>query len=234
MRPALVATSHGTSDPAGQAAIAALVDAVREQLPGVDVHEAFVDVQSPRPDEVTATLGGRVTVVPLLLAPGFHARVDIARAARAPESSAAATLGPDRRLVAVLVRRLLESGVRDGDTLVLGAAGSHDPAALACFEQIARDLGAAVGQIVPIGYVGGNGRPLEDVVREARQADRRVVVSSLLMAPGFFHGRLAVSGADVVTRPLLDGDPPDPRLVELVIDRHDAALTRFASARSGG
>ncbi len=47
MTPRLVAVSHGTSSPAGQTAVAGLVDAVRHRLPGVDVSEAFVDVQEP-------------------------------------------------------------------------------------------------------------------------------------------------------------------------------------------
>ncbi|MFI5428158.1 hypothetical protein [Aeromicrobium sp. UC242_57] len=39
------------------------------------------------------------------------------------------------------------------------------------------------------------------------------------MAPGFFHHRLSRCGADVVTRPLLDGTDVDPAMVSLVLDR---------------
>ncbi|MDD9205311.1 CbiX/SirB N-terminal domain-containing protein, partial [Georgenia sp. 10Sc9-8] len=45
--PALVACSHGTSDPDGRAAIAALVRAVAARLTGVTVLPSFVDVQDP-------------------------------------------------------------------------------------------------------------------------------------------------------------------------------------------
>jgi sirohydrochlorin ferrochelatase len=228
-----VATSHGTSSPAGRRAVAALVEAVRRRLPEVEVHDAFVDVQEPTPDAVVARLGRPAVVVPLLLAPGFHVRVDVARAASAPGCTAAATLGPDDRLVGVLVRRLLEVGACDEDVVVLASAGSSDRAAQACFETVARDLSAAIGQIVPVGYVGGTGRPLADVVAAARAggSDRRVVAASLLMAPGFFQDRVVASDVDVASRPLLDHGPVDVRLVDLVVDRYQEAVAATAVQR---
>ena len=133
-------------------------------------------------------------------------------AASAPGCVAAPTLGPDDRLVGALVRRLLEAGTQDADVVVMASAGSSDPVAQACFEQVARDLSVAIGQVVPLGYVGGTGRPLDDVVADVRaqNADRRVVVSSLLMAPGFFHDRVARCDVDVVSRPLLDAPRSPP------------------------
>lgn len=235
MRPALVATSHGTSSPEGRRAVAALVEAVRQRLPHVEVLDAFVDVQEPSPDAVTARLRGPAVVVPLLLAPGFHVRVDIARAASVPGASAAPTLAPDSRVVTVLVRRLLEAGTCDDDVVVMASAGSSDDHARACFEEVARHLSAAIGQIVPVGYVGGTGRPLDDVVADARAGgvDRRVVVSSLLMAPGFFHDRIAHADVDVVTRPLLDDGPVDTRLVDLVLERYSDAAAQGTWSGTG-
>lgn len=230
MRPALVATSHGTNDDRGQAAVAGFVEQVRRRLPDVEVVDAFADVQEPTPDDAVAhawdALGRPSVVVPLVVAPGFHVRVDLARAAASrPGCVAAATLGPDRRLVRVLVRRLLQAGVGDDDTVVLGSAGSTDPGARACFEAVARELSAAIGQVVPVGYVGGTGRALSEVVAlaRARQGDRRVAVASLLVAPGFFLRRLHSVDADVVTRPLLDVGLNDDELVDLVVDRYLAA-----------
>lgn len=235
MRPALVATSHGTASPEGRRAVAALVEAVRQRLPHVEVLDAFVDVQEPTPDAVVSRLRRPAVVVPLLLAPGFHARVDIARAASAPGSTATPTLAPDDRLVSVLVRRLLEVGTCDDDVVVMASAGSSDDAARSCFEEVARDLSAAIGQIVPVGYVGGTGRPLDDVVADARAVgvDRRVVVSSLLMAPGFFHDRITRADVDVVARPLLDEGPVDPRLVDLVLDRYADAVAQGVLSGTG-
>ncbi len=46
-RPALVLCSHGTADPLGQAAVSALVAAVRARAGGHEVLETWVDVQQP-------------------------------------------------------------------------------------------------------------------------------------------------------------------------------------------
>jgi hypothetical protein len=45
------------------------------------------------------------------------------------------------------------------------------------------------------------------------------VVSSYVLTPGAVHDRIVAGGADVVTAPMLDGSPPDPRLVSLVLAR---------------
>jgi sirohydrochlorin ferrochelatase len=55
-----------------------------------------------------------------------------------------------------------------------------------------------------------------------------VIVVSYLLAPGYFLDRVLEAGADVVTDPVAGpagADKPDPRLVQVVLDRYDAALT---------
>ncbi|MCW2831383.1 MAG: hypothetical protein JWP31_2075 [Aeromicrobium sp.] len=215
----LIATSHGTDVLAARTAISGLVDAVREASPHLDVREAFVDVQHPRVDVAADQAPGLAVVVPLLLTPGFHVRVDIQQAADRPWVVAASTLGPDPRLTDVLVRRLLESGATPDDAIVLGTAGSTDARARRSVDVAARMVGAAWGSPVTVGHVGGSGAPAAEAVAEAARSGRRVVVASYLMAPGFFHHRLQSSGADLVTRPLLDQGAPDPDLVSLVLDR---------------
>ena len=219
----LVATSHGTDVPAAQAAITALVDAVREAAPHLDVREAFVDVQLPSVDTVMDVVPGLAVVVPLLLAPGFHVHVDIQGAADRPWASAAGTLGPDDRLTATMLRRLRAAGATRDDVVVLGAAGSTDEGARGSVDVAARMLGTAWGAPIEVGYVGGSGVPISDVVRRVALPGRRVVVVSYLVAPGFFFDRLCAGQADVVTRPLLDGTDVDPDLVSLVLDRFAAA-----------
>ncbi|MCW2789313.1 MAG: hypothetical protein JWP56_1616 [Aeromicrobium sp.] len=229
----LVATSHGTDVPAAREAISALVDAVRVASPHLDVREAFVDVQLPQVEAVVDLVDGLAVVVPLLLAPGFHVRVDIRRAADRPWVVAAGTLGVDSRLVDQVVRRLHESGATRDDVVVLAAAGSTDVRALQSVEATARLLGKAWGAPVRVGYIGGDGTPVTDVVRDVAGPGRRVVAASYLMAPGFFHDRLAQCGADVVTRPLLDGTAVDPAMVSLVLDRFaDAAAALDWSAEA--
>jgi sirohydrochlorin ferrochelatase len=124
--PALVATSHGTSSPDGRAAVARLVAAVRRRLGHLEVVDAHVDVQHPRLEAALDAVTGPAVVVPLLLAPGFHVHVDIARAVSGRDAVAAAVLGPDHALTDVLVDRLADVGLRDDDAIVLGVAGSSD------------------------------------------------------------------------------------------------------------
>lgn len=216
---ALVAASHGTSVPDARVAVGALVDAVREASPHLDVRVAFVDVEEPRVDRVVESVGGLSVVVPLLLAPGFHVHVDIARAVDRPTSVAARTLGPDGRLTSLLQKRLFESRATSEDVVVLGAAGSTDVRARQSVDAAARALGAAWGSPIPVGYVGGSGLPLAEIVDQVSRSGRRVVMASYVMAPGFFYERMLAGGADVVTRPLLDGTSVDPDMVSLVLDR---------------
>lgn len=234
--PVLVGCSHGTDDADGRAAIAAILAGVRRRRPGLDVREAFVDVQQPEVADVVAGAVGATTgavVVPLLLSAGFHTHVDVARAVAAtPGAVASGTLGPDPRIVAVLVDRLHEAGARPGDAVVLAAAGSSDARASAAVEAVAEEL----RRLWPYGPVTvGYGSAAAPTVREAVAAARaaiepgaggRVVVASYLLAPGFFQNRVLRAGGDVVTAPLA----PDERLVDVVLDRYDCAVARATTA----
>jgi sirohydrochlorin ferrochelatase len=229
----LVATSHGTDVHAARAAITALVDAVASAAPHLDVREAFVDVQLPRVDTALDLVDGLAVVVPLLLAPGFHVRVDIEGAARREWAVAADTLGPDERLTAVMMRRLAQAGATRDDVVVLGSAGSTDPGALRSIDEAAERLGRAWGAPVAVGHVGGAGTPMADVVRDAAGTGRRVVIVSYLVAPGFFFDRMHRCGADLVTAPLLDGREVDDELVSLVLDRFAEAAARLDWSAAG-
>lgn len=233
MSTALVATSHGTSVPAARTAITALVDAVRAAAPHLDTREAFVDVQEPQVAQALDAIDGPAVVVPLLLAPGFHVHVDIGQAVDRPTAEAARTLGPDSRLTDLLLARLEEAGATDRDVLVLGAAGSNNRAATRSVDAAARMLGTAWGAPVPVGYVGGPGRPIKEIVDQVITAGRRVVVASYLVAPGYFYDRLTQCGAHIVTRPLLDGSEVDPGMVSLVLDRYDEAADVLEGALFG-
>ncbi len=127
--PVLVGCSHGTDSAQGRAAIHSILGGVVAARPDLVVREAFVDVQTPEVGDVVAAaaeVGRSVVVVPLLLSVGFHVRVDIAAAVEAPHAVAAPPLGPDERLVDLLVDRLAEAGLAEGDAVVLAAAGSTD------------------------------------------------------------------------------------------------------------
>ena len=235
--PALVAASHGTSSPDGRAAVAALVDAVRRSARRLRVEDAFVDVQDPDVASVLDALGTahESVVVPLLLSAGFHVHVDLGRAVRAGagEPRLGASLGPDERLVDVLLARLTEAGLRDDDRVVLAAAGSSDARAVEDCRVVGRRLAARLGRPVSVGFLSAARPTLADAIARTRATHpvSRVVVSSYLLAPGHFHDLAATAGATLTTAPILRADAPPPApLVELVLDRYEAAaaLTRAA------
>ena len=228
---ALVAASHGTSSADGRAAVAALVDAVRRAAPRVVVEDAFVDVQQPDVASVLDRLGDlpAAVVVPLLLSAGYHVHVDLARevaqAAGAPVLAAA--LGPDDRLVGVLAERLAEAGLRGDDRVVLAAAGSSDVRAVDDCRVVGRRLAARLGRPVAVGFLSAARPSLADAIARTRATHpvSRVLVSSYLLAPGYFHDLAVAAGGDVTTAPLLRADAAPPAsLVGLVLDRYAEAL----------
>ena len=271
--PILIACAHGTSNAQGAAEVNALRDAIAALRPGLDVREAYVDVQQPDlvdvvaglPADIPASDGGAAAtsaaeadeapqaagapgaagvsavVVPLLLSVGYHVKVDIAKAVKSrPGTVAAAPLGPDPRLAALLDQRLREAGVTDNDAIVLAAAGSSNPNAAVSIEELARQLQALRSNRIVPAY-GASAKPsVPEAVAMLREeaaggagagesaggvsVGGRVVVASFLLAPGFFHDQLAKAGADLVTEPLL----PSSVLAEIALERYDAALAAHA------
>ncbi len=229
MTPALVVCAHGTRDPGGRATVRAVVAEVAALLPEVDVLEAYVDVHGPEVAEVVAGLppGEPLAgvVVPLLLAGGYHVHVDIAEAvAIRPDVVATSALGPDERLVEVVLDRLRAAGAPEGGTVVLAPAGSSDERAQADSAQVAQRLAHHWGAPVLLAFAAGPEPAVADTVAAVRAAGggAPVTVASYLLAPGFFQHRLEESGADVVTGPVL----PDPRVAEIVVERYREALAR--------
>jgi sirohydrochlorin ferrochelatase len=221
--PALVLVAHGSRDEAAHACTGELAEAVRAALPGVAVRVGYVDVRAPTVADAVAGLAAAV-VVPAFLASGYHVRTDLPAqlaaagipAERFPVSPA---LGPDPQLARAASARLAEAGWLHGDAVVLAAAGSSDPAALAEVRVAARMLGAEVGRRVHVGYAATASPRVDTLVAGLRAAGAgRVAVASWLLAPGIFHTRLADAGADVVTAPL--GAHPD--VVAAVVARYHA------------
>lgn len=244
--PVLVAVSHGTRSATGRRTIAQLRLAVAAARPGLEVVAAHVDVQKPALDAVVARLaaaGRACVVVPLLLSTGYHVRSDVdgpVSAARAAggRAVAAAALGPDPLLVDVLCDRLAAAGARDEDAVVLAAAGSLAPQAVADVEQVLAALSARREQRGGGPVVAGYASAQEPTVPQACAAlrsehpDRRVAVVPYLLAPGVFSQRLeslldssgGPARADVVAKTLCADGDVDPRLAVLALRRHDEAL----------
>ena len=229
----LVACAQGTRSAAGRAAVASLVSAVRAAS-SAPVLDAFVDVHGPYVSDVVASLSGDAVVVPLLLAPGYHVRVDLTRAAAPWSSAVAPSLGPSPLLTSLLMDRLQAAGARRGDAVVLGAAGSSDDASDVSVRAAARSLSVAWGGPVSVAYGASRSPSLAAEVARLRSVTcGRVVVASYLLATGHFHRRILDAGADLVTAPLLGEGPADPRLVELVLERFGAAHPTGRAAAYG-
>ncbi|GAA2247544.1 hypothetical protein GCM10010401_21650 [Rarobacter faecitabidus] len=224
---ALIACSHGTNDEEGRIAIRALVEQARAALPGTQIAQAFVDVESPDLvdvlKDVTAKQGA--VVVPLLLSTGYHTNVDITRAVAAHHrASQAPPLGTHPLVAEVVLDRLLAAlpeGWRRGDHVVLAAAGSSNPAAVADVEVVADRLRQAVPVPVTIGYASANTPRIAEAVTAARgNGAERVIVASYVLAPGYFAGLVRQAGGDVVSLPLA----PDERLAAVIADRFTTVL----------
>ncbi len=237
--PVLVGCAHGTRGPAGRRTVARLLLAVGAARPWLRVEPAFVDVQPPRVADVVTRVtaeGRSAVVVPLLLSAGYHVHVDVAAAVDPhPAATATGPLGPDPLLVDLLAQRLGEAGASDSDAVVVAAAGSSDPRSRRDVETVAVALTARRGGPVVAAY-GASARPrVPDAVAALRAGGaQRVVVAGYLLSAGFFHDRLVRAGADVVTAPLASVDDPDPRLVQIVLDRYDVAAAGQRAARRAG
>jgi sirohydrochlorin ferrochelatase len=232
--PALLAISHGTASPAGQAAVAGLVAAVAARLPDVHVRLGHVDVQQP---DVAASLDALApdepaVIVPLLLSAGYHVRVDLReQSAGHADVAISPALGPDPRLIDVLIARLAALEPAPEDAVVLAVAGSSDDRANEDCRVTARMLAERLQRDVSVGFLAAAEPRLGPAVHEARVGGRTAIVANYLLAPGYFHD-LAVRLADGsrVARPLLDDDEPPAPLVEIVLDRYRATTAPASTA----
>lgn len=232
--PSIGLISHGTSSPEGRTVIEDLAAAVAEDLRsrGVakEVMLGHVDVQHPDVAEVLSALGHKapVILVPLLLSPGYHVHVDLAEAVHdaGGDIRLTQTLGPDPRLAQILAQRLPR--LEDTDQVVLAAAGSSDDRANEACLEMSDYLAQELSEPVVAGFHAGRGDRLSDIVEQKRSGGGRVVLSSYLLAPGFFQdltSTLIADSHDVLAPPLLqDGVKASSLLVEVVRDRIISAL----------
>jgi sirohydrochlorin ferrochelatase len=216
----VVVAAHGTQDPAGVAVARQVVHALRIRLPARPVLLAFVDVLGPGVREVVAGAPGPVTVVPAFLGSGYHVRTDVPREVRTTgrrDVTVSAALGPHPLLVSAAADRLREAGWRRcGDAVVLAAAGSSDPRAVAEVRVAAGQLAGVLGSRVRVAFVATGTPRVAPLVAGLRAAgEPRVAVASWLLAPGLFHRRLATAGADVLAAPLGAHPGVLARLVQL-------------------
>ncbi|MEO6473172.1 MAG: sirohydrochlorin chelatase [Aeromicrobium sp.] len=220
--PALIALAHGSRDPRSADTITALTELVACMRPDLRIEPAFLDLASPRFDDVVDKLVAEgheeIVVVPLLLTEAFHAKVDVPGVIATAEArhddlkiNATDVLGVETAFFDVLDKRLREAlsknRVRELDALVLAAAGSTDPLANAMVSRAARTWGAR-HKLPVIAAFASSAPPAAGEAVRAHRADgrRHVAVGSLFLAPGFLPDRVAElaleAGAVAVAEPL--------------------------------
>ncbi len=223
----LVLAAHGARNPEWEAVMDSLTERVRRARPGQRVELGFLEISSPLLADVLAGARGPVVVVPLLLAGGYHAHIDLPTVvARArPDAFVAGQLGPHPLLTSILARRLAAAGLHARDAVILGAAGSSDPAAIEDVRAAARLLSVRLSRPVTAAFASAGSPTIGEALGRLREGlAHRVAIASYLLAPGFFHNRLAESGADVVSDPLgVDDD-----LAALVWTRFDEVMAQRA------
>lgn len=241
----VVLAAHGSRDRRAALDTAKLVAAVAAARPDHHVRAAYLDFTAPALGAALDARNGATIVVPLLVTPAYHARVDVptvvaAAGDRGVSVTAARVLGPAGDddpgldlLVRALVRRLVEAtaalgrppGERDlWDGIVLGAAGSRDAGALRTVDRVARALGRVLDVPCRAGYASGAGEPVDAALAGLAAAGaQRIAYASLFLASGRLSDRAvaaaSAAGAAVVATPLVDA----PELAELVGIRIDAA-----------
>lgn len=228
MTPVLVA--HGTRAPEGVVMIGELAERVGSLL-AQPVRVAFVDVLGPSPAEVLAAeadSGRPAILVPAFLARGYHVRVDVpthVAASGHPDVTLTPALGPDPRVAAVVAARLIESGWCAGDSVILAAAGSSDPAARNDLIRATEMLSALIDAPVELAFAATGGPSVAEAVACLRsRRPGRVAVASYLLADGLFQRRLYAAGADLVTKPL----GTHPGIARIVADRFITAQPRVS------
>ena len=226
----LILVAHGTRKSGGVSMIGELTARVSAVLDR-RIRVAFVDVLGPTPAEVLRDLGDDPAVLmPAFLSRGYHVRADIPEhvtASAHPFVTVTPALGPSPQMVRVVTDRLIESGWRPGDSVILAAAGTSDPLAQRDLRITATLLSAAIGSRVELAYAATGEPGVADAVARCRRTrPGRVVVASYLLADGLFQDRLRHSGADIVTEPL----GLHPGTVRLVANRFRRAGVPALSA----
>jgi sirohydrochlorin ferrochelatase len=231
--PALLAVAHGSRDPAAKECVLSLTGRVARLAGGTRVDTAFV--QHEKPSLATALAGATAEagadgaiIVPLLLSGGYHLSYDIGVAARAAGVPVAPPLGPDPRLVRALADRLDEAGVPGEVPVVLAAAGSRDPRALADARRQAALLAGHRGTSVVAAFASAAWPTVDEAVTFlADLTGKPVAVAAYLLAPGLFHDQLWLSSGTWVSAPLGD----HPAVADLIVDRFRGVAGQLGTGR---
>jgi sirohydrochlorin ferrochelatase len=231
----LVLTAHGSADPRSADTTRAIAESVRRLRPSLDVRVAFCEQNFPNLSEVLPTVRRGATVVPLLLADAYHARIDIPAmiAASGADVNQADVLGEDERLIHVLRQRLEHAGVDRLDPTVgvlVTAVGSSNPAANVRTESVAPELTLTTRWTATTAFATGPHPNLEQAASLLKRGGaRRLVIAPWFLAHGKILDRIAAF-ARAQGIPISAPLGGHRQVAETVLDRFDAATVARRAA----
>jgi sirohydrochlorin ferrochelatase len=194
----IVLLAHGSPDPRHARGVEALARLVRGLAPRRPVHTAYLDHHAPSPSQTAADLGNGAVVVPILLTPAFHAKVDVPAAVEqiAAVSGGAVQLalplGPHHLLLDAVEELLAAEGIVPSPTtaVLLYAAGSSDSDAVATVGRtIAAHPREGWGPWEVAALDGGS--TVDQVLRALPDEVDRTVAVSFMVAEGVLRDRMA-------------------------------------------
>jgi sirohydrochlorin ferrochelatase len=217
---AVVLLSHGSPDARSSAAAHELARrATRES--GAAVVAAFLQHDQPdltaRCRQLADAGHSDVVVVPMLITPAFHARVDVPAAVDDAVTSTglrvalADPVGTDPLLIDALHRQLPSGPV------VLAAAGTGDPAAKQRLEAAAATWAERRSAPVVVGYASQTTPAVTAAIAALESATgSEVAVASFVLYPGVLPDRIVAAAAGRhVTSPLA----ATPEVISLIRER---------------
>lgn len=230
--PLLLAVAHGTANPDGLAEIRRLINIVRTKRPELAIELCWLDRAEPKFADLLPTLAGPVVVVPVLLSTGYHVKVDItAVVGDRPDTAIAAQLGPDRRITKVVFDRLMAGRNSDGRDVVLFAAGSSDPEALAQLTAVAEHLQRALHLAEGKDYVTVHPRILVDEEGWRDGLPDYPDAANYLLAPGYFNDLLRSNAdGDLCSDNIAGPIGAHPQVAEVICERYDEAARTLRAA----
>lgn len=226
----VVLLAHGSPDPRHASAVEAAAQRCRRRLPGVATRTAYLETDDPAPADLGAELVGEVVLVPLLITPAYHARVDVPGAARSLAAAGATVhiaepLGPDLLLLEAVAERLAADGYPADPTteVVLVAGGSSDGAAV-------RSLRDLVATSAGPGWGPWHGTSLREpdglsaAAQGATERGHRLVVTAFVLAEGVIHDAAAdlAAGEGV---PFVPGGLLETESLDTLVARRASALS---------
>ena len=232
MSASLLLVAHGSRDPRFADTARRVRHAVARRLPGTDVRLSFLDLDEPLVADELAEMRGRVVVVPLLLAPGYHSGIDlpeIVASTRAPGDVVITSVIGTTSLSAALADRLEQAGLAVSDGLLVTAVGSTNPAAALVVRRRAVELSTRLHRPVDVVFatrLGTGETALRTAIRRLRGAGAgRIALSPYFLSAGLLTERVETALDRLAPGALVAGPlGAHPDVIEAIADRYTTAV----------